>query len=381
MQTCEQSRKYFPHIKTGLKYFNHASVGPISSIVKKKVDDYLVERSGGVIENYFETVPEVNSAKERLSRLLNVDKSNIAWIDNVSNALNVLANGIKWSYGDQIILNDLEFPSNVYPFLNLQKHGVEVLFAKSKTGIVDLPNIEKLVSKKTKLISISLVQFLTGYRADVKTIGDFCKKHDIIFCVDGIQGAGVVQVDVNDCNIDFFAGGSQKWLMGLQGLSYFYISNKLIDQIEQKFVGWTSVKNAWNLLDYDLNLVESADKFQNGTTSRIGIIALNSSLSLFEEIGYENTEKQILGNTEYLIEKLNNSGFQTIFNNLNRKYLAGIVTFRYKNGEAIFNELKRRRIIVSLREGMIRISPHFYNTLDELDFLIDQLKELKTTSK
>ena len=296
MLTCEQSRKYFPHIKTGLKYFNHASVGPISSIVKEKVEHYLFERSESVIENYFETVPEVNSAKEKLSRLLNADSANVAWIDNVSNALNVLANGIKWNEGDQIILNDLEFPSNVYPFLNLQKQGVKVLFAKSEDGIIDLPKIEMLVSNKTKLISISLVQFLTGYRADVKTIGEFCKKNNIIFCVDGIQGAGVVQVDVKDCNIDFFAGGSQKWLMGLQGLSYFYISNKLLDQIEQKFVGWTSVKNAWNLLDYDLNLVESAEKFQNGTASRIGIIALNASLSLFEEIGYENIEKQILGN-------------------------------------------------------------------------------------
>ncbi len=377
MFTCEESRKFFPHIKTGLKYFNHASVGPISSIVKEKVDEYLFERSEGVVENYFETETQVKRAKERLSRLLNADTENIAWIDNVSNGLNVLANGMSWKNGDEIILNDLEFPSNVYPFLNLQKQGVEVKFAKSEDGIIDLPQIEKLSSNRTKLISISLVQFLAGYRADVKSIGEFCKKNNIIFCVDGIQGVGVVHVDVKDCNIDFFVGGSQKWLMGLQGLSYFYISNKLLDQIEQKFVGWTSVKNAWNLLDYDLDLLDSAERFQNGTTSRIGIVALDASLSLFEEIGLDIIELQNLDNSEYLIDKLSEKGFQLLLKNVDRKNLSGIVTFKNKNGEAIFNELKLRNIIVSLREGMIRISPHFYNNKEDLDYLITQLNDLK----
>ncbi len=377
MVTCEESRKFFPHIKTGLKYFNHASVGPISSIVKEKVDEYLFERSEGVVENYFETETQVKRAKERLSRLLNADTENIAWIDNVSNGLNVLANGMSWKNGDEIILNDLEFPSNVYPFLNLQKQGVEVKFAKSEDGIIDLPQIEKLSSNRTKLISISLVQFLAGYRADVKSIGEFCKKNNIIFCVDGIQGVGVVHVDVKDCNIDFFVGGSQKWLMGLQGLSYFYISNKLLDQIEQKFVGWTSVKNAWNLLDYDLDLLDSAERFQNGTTSRIGIVALDASLSLFEEIGLDIIELQNLDNSEYLIDKLSEKGFQLLLKNVDRKNLSGIVTFKNKNGEAIFNELKLRNIIVSLREGMIRISPHFYNNKEDLDYLITQLNDLK----
>jgi cysteine desulfurase/selenocysteine lyase len=377
MVTCEESRKYFPHIKTGLKYFNHASVGPISSIVKEKIDTYVSDRSEGIVENYFETIPQVKSAKERLSRLLNANIDEIAWIDNVSNALNVLANGIIWNHGDQIILNDLEFPSNVYPFLNLQKQGVEILFARSENGVIDLAQIEKLVSNKTKLISISLVQFLTGYKANIKAIGDFCRERNILFSVDGIQGAGVVQIDVKDCSVDFFTGGSQKWLMGLQGLSYFYISQNLLNKLEQKFVGWTSVKNAWSLLEYDLSLIDSAERFQNGTNSRIGIIALDASLSLFEEIGYSKIEDQILNNSQYLMKRLEEIGFELVLKDVQRQNLAGIITFKHKAADKIFNELKRTNIILSLREGMIRISPHFYNNEEDLDLLIVALNSLK----
>jgi selenocysteine lyase/cysteine desulfurase len=360
-----------------LKYFNHASVGPISSIVKEKIDTYVSDRSEGIVENYFETIPQVKSAKERLSRLLNANIDEIAWIDNVSNALNVLANGIIWNHGDQIILNDLEFPSNVYPFLNLQKQGVEILFARSENGVIDLAQIEKLVSNKTKLISISLVQFLTGYKANIKAIGDFCRERNILFSVDGIQGAGVVQIDVKDCSVDFFTGGSQKWLMGLQGLSYFYISQNLLNKLEQKFVGWTSVKNAWSLLEYDLSLIDSAERFQNGTNSRIGIIALDASLSLFEEIGYSKIEDQILNNSQYLMKRLEEIGFELVLKDVQRQNLAGIITFKHKAADKIFNELKRTNIIISLREGMIRISPHFYNNEEDLDLLIVALNSLK----
>lgn len=377
MITCKDSRKYFHYIETGLKYFNHAAIGPISSFVKEKIDSYIFDRSEGCIENYFETIPQINSAKEKIAGMLNTESENIAWNDNVSNAINLIANGLNWEIGDQIILNDLEFPSNVYPFLNLKKQGVEVFFAKSENGTVDLLQIEKLVTKKTKLISISMVQFLTGYRANLKLIGEFCKKNNIIFCVDGIQGAGVVQINVDECNIDFFAGGSQKWLMGLQGLSYFYCSPCLQARIKQKYVGWTSVKNAWNLIDYDLNLINSADRFQNGTNSRIGIIALNASLDFLKEVGFKNIENQILDNTAYLFHQFSEMGFNLVLKNIQKENLAGIITIKHNHSESFYNKLKEKQIICSLREGMIRFSPHFYNNKEDLDFLIEHMKEFQ----
>ena len=370
------SRKYFPYLKTGKKYFNHAAISPLPIQVKEKIDDYLLIRSETDIEPYFKTLPQANGAKEKLAKLLNVVPSLIAWSANVSESLNLLAQGLNWKHGDEIILNNIEFPSNIYPFLNLKKEGVNILFAKHENGIVDLPQIEKLVTPKTKLISISMVQFLTGYRADLKSIGEFCKKNNIIFCVDGIQGVGAVQVDLVECNIDFFAGGSHKWLMGLQGLSYFYISPKSLEILNQKHVGWTSVKNSWNLLDYDLNLLQNADKFQTGTLPRIAIIALNSSLSFFEEIGHKNIENKILGNSNFLIQLLIENGFKPILSDLPQKHLSGIVSFAHTDSQKIVEQLEERNIICSFREGMIRIAPHFYNNIEELDYLVSELKKI-----
>lgn len=378
MLTCEESRKYFPYLKTGKKYFNHAAISPLPVKVKEEIDDYLSIRSVTDIEPYFKTLPQASGAKIRLANLLNVNPDLIAWSANVSSSLNILAQGLKWKHGDEIIINDIEFPSNVYPFLNLKKEGVNVLFAKHENGIVDLPQIEKLVTPKTKLISISMVQFLTGYRADLKSIGEFCEKNNIIFCVDGIQGVGAIQIDLTEYKIDFFAGGSHKWLMGLQGLGYFYISPKLLDEVEQKHVGWTSVKNTWNLLEYKLDLLQSADKFQIGTLPRIAIITLNSSLSFFEDIGHKNIEHNILGNSKFLIELLTENGYKPILADIPNKNLSGIVSFAHSDSPKIVKQLEERNIICSFREGMVRVAPHFYNNREELDFLVSELKKIET---
>ena len=373
MTTIEEARNYFPYIKTGLVYFNHAAVGPISTLVKSKLDEYLLQRSETVVENYFETIPQVKSAKEKIARLVNSDVNSIGWTDNVSNAMNIIAQGLDWKYGDQIILNDIEFPANVYPFLNLKNIGVEIFFAKSENWKVDLPEIEKLVTSKTRLISISMVQFLSGYRADIKAIGDFCKSKNIIFCVDGIQAAGNVNINLRNYSVDFFAGGTQKWLMGLQGLSYFYISKNLFDKIIPKNIGWTSVKNAWHFLDYKLDLLDNADRFQNGTNSRIAMIAIDESLNLFEQIGYTQIENKILENSTYFIQKLTDNGLNPILKNIEMKNIAGIVSLKIDNTENIMRNLKERKIACSLREGLIRFSPHFYNTKDEINYVVDEL--------
>ncbi len=373
MTTIEEARNYFPYIKTGLVYFNHAAVGPISTLVKSKLDEYLLQRSETVVENYFETIPQVKSAKEKIARLVNSDVNSIGWTDNVSNAMNIIAQGLDWKYGDQIILNDIEFPANVYPFLNLKNIGVEIFFAKSENWKVDLPEIEKLVTSKTRLISISMVQFLSGYRADIKAIGDFCQSKNIIFCVDGIQAAGNVNINLRYYSVDFFAGGTQKWLMGLQGLSYFYISKNLFDKIIPKNIGWTSVKNAWHFLDYKLDLLDNADRFQNGTNSRIAMIAIDESLNLFEQIGYTQIENKILENSTYFIQKLTDNGLNPILKNIEMKNIAGIVSLKIDNTENIMRNLKERKIACSLREGLIRFSPHFYNTKDEINYVVDEL--------
>ncbi|MFH1194338.1 MAG: aminotransferase class V-fold PLP-dependent enzyme [bacterium] len=375
--TIYEFRNTFPHIREGRIIFDHAALGPLCDKVRNSIDEYLDQRSL-LYPDFFERfLVKERNAKEQLGIMLNVPKERIAWIDNVSNGLNVLAQGITWKPGDRVILFDCEFPSNIYPFLNLTRQGVEVDFVKSKNGIINTNDIEKIITPRTRLLSVSFVQFLSGYRIDVKTLGDICKKHGIIYCVDGIQGAGVVEIDIPESNIDFFVGGTQKWLMALMGLSYFYISEELQQKLDQKYVGWLSVKDAWNLLDYKLELKDTAESFQTGTMPAIGIVALNSVLEVFLSFGITEIEKSIVSNTKYFIEKLGENNFYPVLKDMPDENLAGIITFPHEKPAEVMKHLNRNGVIGSVREGMIRFSPHFYNTKEEIDRVVALIKEWK----
>ena len=369
-------RKLFPHIEDDIIYFNHASVGPLSKKVIETIDNYILQRSRRKINNYDDFLEISERAKDRLSKMLNCTPDRIAWTDNVSNGISNMVQGIEWNEGDRIIISDNEFPANVYPFLNLKMYGVEVDIVKSNNGIITIEDFKKLITNKTKLISVSLVQFLSGYKINLKEFGNLCREHNIIFCVDAIQGAGIVKINVIDSNVDFLISGSHKWLMSLQGASFFYISEKLQNRIKQKNVGWLSVKNAWDFLNYDLTLLDTAERYQSGTPNAMGIFALESSLEMFQDFGYERVASNVISNTEYFFNKLIDIGLNPFLNGVDSTNLAGTVSIKHDKSKRFLVKLESKKIFTAMREGILRISPHFYNTEDEIDFVIEELKRL-----
>ena len=378
--TLNEVRELFPHIKKGKIYFNHAATGPFSKNVLSVVNDYLLQRSETNIDNFPELIKIVGETKNYLCQMLNCTADRIAFLDNTSNGMNTLAQGIKWKKGDSILLNDLEFPANVYPFLNLEKEGVEVEFVKSRNGIVSADDIISSIKPGTRLISISFVQFLTGYKADLAKIGNVCREKGIIFSVDAIQGLGAFTLDVEKNKIDFISCGTAKWLLGMQGLAFIYISEKLQQTLEPKYVGWLSVENAWNHLDYNLKLKKTADSFQSGTINALGVFGLLPSLKLFADFGYKNVEERIIENSAYFIKKLLEIGIHPILENCDIKNLSGIVSFKHENAMRILEELRKKEIYCSVREGMIRLSPHFYNTKEEIETVVGEIKDILRVS-
>ncbi|MGD8779454.1 MAG: aminotransferase class V-fold PLP-dependent enzyme [Ignavibacteria bacterium] len=372
------ARQNFKYLENGKIYFNHASMGPMPVPVAQKVQEYLNERSGDEIDNFQKTLKTIKELKSKLGALLKCEPDRIASCENVSSALNLLANGLKWEKGDRIILGDIEFPSNVYPFLNLRKQGVEVDFVKSANGILSIDDYEKLITEKTKLISVSHVQFLTGYKIDLEKLGEICRQKNIIFSVDGIQSAGTAKVDVKKMHIDFFTGGSHKWLLGLQGLTYFYVNKELQEKIEQKNVGWISVKNSWDLTDYNLDLRSSADRYQTGTQNTIGLEALNASLDFFNSFGFDEIEKKVIANSKYFLSRLMDNNFEPVLSDIENNGIAGIVSVKIQNPNEVEEKLKDKNIICTVREGILRFSPHFYNTKEEIDVVIDKLKTIES---
>lgn len=369
-------RNYFPYLKSGIIYFNHASTGPFSDLLTKTLANLLKDKSENNIDDYESFLKIVEESKKFLAEMISCSEDRIAFVDNTSNGLNILTQSIDWEKGDRVLLNDIEFPANVYPFLNLKRFGVEVDFVKSENGIVTADQILDSITPQTKIVSISFVQFISGYRVDLEKIGNYCRANNIIFCVDGIQGIGAIQIDVIKSKIDFLSCGTQKWLLGMQGLAFIYVDKELQKQMYPANVGWLSVENAWDLLDYKLELKTSANVFQGGTLNTFGIYAFNSSIKLFKDFGFNEIQTEVISNTKYFISKLNDIGLKCVLSDHLESEFAGIVTINSKNPEKVVDQLKSKKIICSLREGFIRFAPHFYNTHQEIDSVVDELQKL-----
>jgi len=366
-------RSWFPHIHTGKIWLNHAAISPVSKRVHAVIEKHLQNRSFGDIDVYPSVITSCEKTKNNLAALINASPDRIGFVPNTSEGLNILTNGLEWKSGDRILLNDIEFPTNVVPFLNLKKHGVEIDFVKNANGEVLIEDIERAITPSTKLLSISSVQFLTGYRADLAAIGALCKKQGIIFCVDAIQGLGVVPTDVQVMQIDFLSNGGNKWLMGLMGLGFIYVSSDLQERIHQKHVGWTSNRNFFgDFFNYRIDLDETARRYENGTQNYIAIAALGESTSALLEVGIEKIHAHVLGLTDSIIAFADMHHFEVVTPR-ERAKRAGIVTLKHAEVKTIFDDLNEQRINISMREGMLRIAPHFYNSDEDLHALFNIL--------
>ena len=375
--TIEEVRDQFPYLKLGKIYLNHASLSPVPQPVIDRANLFLKRRSETHIDDMSQYISDTEEAKQKLALLLNGEADRFAFFDNTSTGLNILAQGIDWKPGDRVLLNDVEFPSNVYPFLNLKHLGVEIDFVHSKKGAVNSNDIIAAVRPETRLISISAVQFFSGYRANLKRIGEFCRERGIIFSVDAIQALGALPVDVNECKIDFLSSGTQKWLLGLMGLSFIYITEELQHEITPRFVGWASMENQTSLLDYNFTFKKSADALQNGTINMIGVNALIGALDLLHAVGTSRIESRIIEHTLFMNERLHETGLKPLSAKYKLKNLSGIVSFASPRAKLIHQKLTEAKISSSLREGFIRLSHHFYNTTDELEAAVEVIRTCK----
>ena len=368
MMDLSSYRDLFPVTESAI-YLNHAAISPYSSRVSVALSKQISARSSGSIDLYPVFLEERQKLKENYARLINGRPADIALIPNTSTGLNWLANGLRWNAGDRILLVAGEFPSNVYPFLNLKRRGVEIDFADPSEGMIGIDDLAARIDKRTKILSVSYVQFLNGYRIDPEDIGRLCRSRNIIFSVDGIQGVGAVPLDVRAAGIDFLANGGHKWLMGPMGCGFMYIKPELHERLEPAFAGWLSVKNSWDFLDYRLDFLDDAERYELGTANFLGIAGARAASDLLVEVGPARIERHLLELGNYLIEAMETSGF-VYTGSRDEKHRAGICSFRHERAKEIFDHLTDNKIIVSLREGVIRISPHFYNTRAELENLV-----------
>ncbi len=360
----ETLRTAFP-VTEHCTYLNHAAVAPLPDPVRAAMSKFIADR--GVMfdrARRYETISD--DLRSVLAWLINGTPDEIALVQNTSEGLNIVANGLPLQAGDNVVFCDMEFPSNVYPWMNLRHRGIETRCLPHDGGGLTVEALERHADERTRVVTVSAVQFLTGFRSDLQALGAWCREHRAYFVVDGIQALGVVPVDVQACQIDFLSCGGPKWLMGPPGQGFIYCREELLDEILPPFAGCISVTGWENWRDYNLTFLPNACRFELGCANTIGQIGLLAAVRLLMQIGVPAIERWTLHLTDVLIATLEQLGYEVV-SNLDPQRRSAIVSFSAPGDvDELFQRLSDAKVVVSKREQYIRVSPHCYNTEQEI---------------
>ena len=358
-------------------YLNHAAVSPWPARTVEAVSRFAEENGYQGSRNYEQWLCTEQLLRRQLRSLINAeDVDEIALLKSTSEALSVVAGGMDWSAGDEVILPRHEFPSNRIVWEALQDRGVRIV--PIDIGVTDAPEraLIEAISEHTRLLSVSSVQYSSGLRLDLVPLGNACRKTGVAFCVDAIQSLGALPFDVQACQADFVVADGHKWMLGPEGLALFYCRRKWIERLQLHQFGWHMVEAMGDFDRKDWAPASSARRFECGSPNMLGIHALHASLSLILETGIESIAARLSENIQYLIDGLSAQHVQFL-SPVNSDRRAGIVTFRPNEPgiESRYRYLQENGVICALRGGGIRFSPHFYTSKRVLDRALDILRE------
>lgn len=365
----EKIRREFPLLNSDRVYFDHAAASPMSSRVKKYLAEFIHEAHEGIINNYRESQERREAVRDQVSKLISAPRDRIAFVKSTTDGLILLARGFNWHQGDRVLLFRNEFPSNIYPWWELKEYGVEVDLIDTEFGNITPEVLEKEVKPGTRIVSVSWVQYLSGCRSDIKALAKWCHNKGIFIAVDGMQGLGALKLNINDTGIDFLATGTSKWLMGPHGTGFIYITEELQSRIHPPHSGWLSRENVIDFHNYDQTLKDSASRYEFATENNLGIAGLYGALDMLLEVSPDTIESRIKLLSDHVAGVLKDHGFD-IFSPRDDSRWSGIITATTGNKEmnkSINKNLFQNGVIVSYRGNMLRVAPHFYNTLEDVE--------------
>lgn len=367
-------RSEFPSTQH-VTHFNHAGVSPISrrvaAAVRAFTDEALV--IDAAVQRRWEARNE--EIRAAFARLIGAHSDEIAFVKNTSEGLSLIAAGLDWRAGDNVIAVDGEYPANVYPWWGLRRWGVETRMVTRRDVLVRPDDIAAVADARTRVVAVSFVDWSSGARNDLAAIGEWCRRHGVLFCVDGIQGVGAIRLDVERDGIDCLAVGGHKWLLAPEGCGCLYVSRRVVERLESVLLGWKSVSNAEAYLPYHLEPRPDAAKFEPGSPSTLSTVALGAALDLLLEIGPEAVEQRVLQVTSMLAEGLRQRQ-AAVLSPWGDQERSGIVVFAPRAGvdpSRLCEALQAAGIVVRPRGGGIRVAPHFYNDEEDLGRLFEVL--------
>ncbi len=369
-------------IDPGIVYLNHAAVSPWPLCATDAVIRFAQENAYTGAEHYPAWIKKETQLRKQLQTLINAPSSaDIALLKNTSEALSIVAHGLLWQAGDNVVISDEEFPSNRIVWESLKSQGVEVRqVALRPTSDKTISPEEALINAtndKTRLLSISSVQYASGLAVNLQVLGEHCKHKNILFCVDAIQTLGAVPIDVQAIHADFLMADGHKWMLGPEGLALFYSKAEQRERLKLHQYGWHMLENPNDFEKKEWSIAKSARRFECGSPNMLGIHALSASVELILNIGLEKIGKQVCCNSRYLMEKLSELDDISLITPTEEGRFAGIVTFNVSNKShlKLFEHYREQRLICALRGDGIRFSPHFYTGKDILDKALDIVVE------
>ncbi|MFW9806934.1 MAG: aminotransferase class V-fold PLP-dependent enzyme [Candidatus Thorarchaeota archaeon] len=355
-----------------MTYLNNASTGipPLDTFNAMK--NHLDNRARA-IGKFEDTLANFKEIRQNLAMLLGGDYSQYAFVASTSAGINSIAHGVEYPANSNVVICDLEFPANYVPWQNASKlYGFDIRVVKSKDGAAPLESFEEYVDENTKIIAISQVQFGSGFRADLDQLVRLAHNNSALLSVDIIQAAGCFDTDLAKLGVDFATGQAAKWMLGPVGAGYIYVGKSVIEDLTPRFIGWWGVEQLMEFGYFERTPLPDARKFQVGSPAMVAYVGLLESLKTLLKIPGKTRENAAMDNANYLRRRL--SEMEIPFYDFGPKHNSATVSCAPQDVDNLHEELVNNKIHCSVRNGRLRISPHFYNNHDEIDRIIEHLR-------
>lgn len=373
--TLHAMKSYF-QLDENIIHLNHAAVAPWPVATRDAVIAFANENTRIGSQKYACWLKTEQQLKHRLALLINAQSTDeIAILKNTSEGLSLIAQGLSFKPGDNIIIPAEEFPSNKIVWQALETQGVEIRLVSVQDNAEPELALINAIDQKTRLLSCSSVQFARGLVLNLAVIGKACKQHKVLFCVDAIQSLGAMVFDARACYADFVVADGHKWMCGAEGTALFYCRKEVQHRLRLTQFGWHMLTDAFDFsvqneaLPLQQKIASNAQRFESGSPNMMGITALNASLGLLLEIGIKEIQSRVMANSRYLLQQLSSLAEINILSPTASGKYAGIVTFQKLNTDSLklYQHLQNNNVLCAYRGNGIRFSPHFYTQINDMN--------------
>ena len=375
-QTPNYRDQEFSAVTAHLTYLNHAGVSPAPARVVSAVTEAAREAARDPLGFYLNFVqPAQLSARARLARLMGVPAEHLAFTKNTGHGLALVADALRLDPGDNVVSVSCEYPSVVYPWYAQAERGIETrLLTPRPDGTFTAEDVDAVMDARTRVVTLSWVQFGTGFRCDLASVAAAAHARGALFVVDVIQGLGALPLEAEKLGLDIAVTGAHKWLMAPGGTGGLYLAPHVLGRLRLVNMGAASVVNVMAFDPLDFTPKPTAQRYEEGSPNGLGLVGLDAALSLLEEVGIDAVAAQILLLADYAAEKLGANGYHVVSPRAESQR-AGLVLFQHRSlpNDAVLQALTEAGVVAAVRGGNLRFSPHFYNRADEIDRAVDAL--------